>query len=179
MTQPGAGQAPIPSYQPPPLPPPSGQRYAPGQGSAPGAPGGATYGTFPYAAPSYGYTPQDTPTQYHGQQPNPYQAPQPAPPGYYGAQAFAAAHRPQPRTPGLYALASFFIPGLGTMLNGRVGRGLALLFAVWLLPALLIIPLLNLLVLPVWCGLFIVNVVDGYQSTRRWNHQWGWVGPGY
>lgn len=34
-----------------------------------------------------------------------------------------------PKSPGLHLLASFFIPGLGTILAGRMGRGIAILVA--------------------------------------------------
>ena len=68
-------------------------------------------------------------------------------------------------------LLSFFIPGLGSMVNGAVGRGILILalYAVgWLLSLFLVgIPLL--------IGAWIWGLVDGYTSAQRWNRQYGIV----
>jgi TM2 domain-containing membrane protein YozV len=93
-------------------------------------------------------------------QAQPYGAPQA---GYPAQQAVAA------KNPALGVILSFFIPGLGSMVNGAVGRGVLILalYAVgWVLSLFLIgIPLL--------IGAWIWGLVDGYTSAQRWNRQYG------
>ena len=108
--------------------------------------------------------PQPQPYQYG--QPQPYAQVQPyGPPqaGYPAGQVVA------PKNPAIGVLLSFFIPGLGTMVNGNAGRGALILglYAVgWVLSFFLIgIPLL--------IGAWIWGMVDGYTSAQRWNQQHG------
>ncbi|NEA31222.1 hypothetical protein G3I17_06010 [Streptomyces sp. SID13031] len=69
------------------------------------------------------------------------------------------------KNPGLALVASFFIPGLGSLINGNVGIGIAIMiayFVSWLLVFVLIgIPMVFL----VW----IWGMVDAYQSAKKWN----------
>ena len=71
-----------------------------------------------------------------------------------------------PKSPGLSLLASFFLPGLGSMINGEAGKGIAILvcwiFASWVLTVVLI-GFIGLL------GFWIWGMVDGYQGARKWN----------
>jgi len=159
----GQGQA-YEQTQPPPEPAPQAVADVPA-------------GTTDYAAPPP-YQPQQfgQPTAY-GQpqayaQPQPYGQPQAFAPGQpygqaqpgYPAQQVVAA-----KNPAIGVVLSFFIPGLGTMVNGNVGRGvliLALYIVGWVLSFLLIgIPLL--------IGVWIWGLVDGYTSAQRWNQQHG------
>jgi TM2 domain-containing membrane protein YozV len=74
-----------------------------------------------------------------------------------------------PKNPAVSLILSFFIPGLGTMVNGNVGRGVLILVLYvvgWVLSFLLIgIPLL--------IGAWIWGLVDGYTSAQRWNREHG------
>jgi TM2 domain-containing membrane protein YozV len=74
-----------------------------------------------------------------------------------------------PKNPGLALIASFFIPGLGSMLNGDVGKGVGILLGYFLCIFLffLIVPLL------VAVGLWVWGMVDAYQGAQQWNRRHG------
>jgi TM2 domain-containing membrane protein YozV len=96
-----------------------------------------------------------------------------APPTVLGAaQGQAAA--PQiilPKNPALGVILSFFVPGLGSIVNGSTGRGVTILVVYvvgWIL-ALFIIGI------PILIGAWIWGLVDGYLSAQRWNQAHGIV----
>ncbi len=74
-----------------------------------------------------------------------------------------------PKNPVLGLVLSLLLPGLGSMVNGEVGKGCIILglYALgWILSIILIgIPLL--------IGAWIWGLVDGYQSAQRWNRAHG------
>lgn len=74
-----------------------------------------------------------------------------------------------PKNPAVSLLASFFIPGLGSMLNGDVGKGVGILLGYFLCVILffLIVPLLVAL------GLWVWGMVDAYQGAQQWNRRHG------
>ncbi len=74
-----------------------------------------------------------------------------------------------PKSPGISLLASFFVPGLGTMLNGEVNKGIGILVGYFacLFLFFLLVPLLGAMVLWIW------GMVDAYQGAVRWNHAHG------
>jgi len=127
--------------------------------------------------------PQQSGPAYQYGQPPAYMQPQPyAQPQAYGQpQAYAQPGQPlagfpvqqvvAPKNPALSLILSFFIPGLGTMVNGNVGRGVLILVLYvvgWVLSFLLIgIPLL--------IGAWIWGLADGYTSAQRWNRDHGIV----
>ena len=91
----------------------------------------------------------------------------------YGAPAVLP---PGSKRPGLHAVASFFIPGLGTLLCGKTARGLLILglsavslFGVNLLADALIggepTGIGTFLAIPLW----VWGTIDGYRSARQWN----------
>ncbi len=88
-----------------------------------------------------------------------------------GPQVQAAPQLIVPKNPALGVILSFFIPGLGSIVNGSTGRGviiLALYILGWILALFLIgIPLL--------VGAWIWGLVDGYLSAQRWNQAHGIV----
>ena len=101
-----------------------------------------------------------------------YGAPTVLPAGY-GAPADLP---PGSKRPGLHAVASFFIPGLGTLLCGKTARGLLILglsavslFGVNILANALIggepTGIGTFLAIPLW----IWGMIDGYRSARQWN----------
>jgi TM2 domain-containing membrane protein YozV len=102
--------------------------------------------------------------------------PGPATGGYPVPGQFAPGIPPQPgqlmiapKNPALGVILSFFIPGLGSMVNGSVGRGVGILvgyFVAWLFTFVLI-------GIPFVIGFWIWGLVDGYQSAQRWNQAHG------
>ena len=97
--------------------------------------------------------------------------PPPSPYSHLAGTTFQghAPYAVAPKSPGLALLASFFIPGLGSMLNGEVGKGVAILVSsvvCWVL-AILIVPIL------VAVGLWIYGMVDAYSGAQKWNSQHG------
>jgi len=95
----------------------------------------------------------------------------PGAPGPYAAwsPALAPGYAIAPKNPGVSLLASFFIPGLGSMLNGEVGKGVGILvgYFVCLFLFFLIVPLLGAL------GLWVWGMVDAYQGAQGWNRRHG------
>jgi TM2 domain-containing membrane protein YozV len=132
-----------------------------------------------YAAPAG--VPQQPGQPYQYAQPPAYMQPQPyaQPQAFAQPQAYAQPGQPlagvpvqqvvAPKNPAVSLILSFFIPGLGTMVNGNVGRGVLILVLYvvgWVLSLLLIgIPLL--------IGAWIWGLVDGYTSAQRWNREHG------
>ena len=73
------------------------------------------------------------------------------------------------KSPGLSLLASFFIPGLGSMINGEVSKGVLILIGYvvsWFLTIILI-------GIPGLVAVWIWGMVDGYQGAQRWNARYG------
>lgn len=87
------------------------------------------------------------------------------PPGVY----------PQPmqpvvaKNPAVSLLVSFFLPGVGSMINGNVGTGIAIL-ALWLISFPLMFVLVGFVTVIV---AFVWGLIDAYQSARRWNARHG------
>lgn len=93
---------------------------------------------------------------------------------FYGATQAQAGPQSQlivPKNPALGVILSFFIPGLGSIVNGSTGRGVIILvvYAVgWILSLILI-------GIPILIGAWIWGLVDGYLSAQRWNQEHGIV----
>lgn len=154
---------------------PSGGAPSPSAASQPDAwasPDGAARQSPPWAssqAAARTQLPPQAPPPPALHQAQPWAAPQAGaqPPGWPYAQ-------PQgqvvvPKNPVLGLVLSFLLPGLGSMVNGEVGKGCIILglYALgWILSIILIgIPLL--------IGAWIWGLVDGYQSAQRWNRAHG------
>ncbi len=131
----------------------------------------------PPLPPPTQYLPQaQPPAPYAQRQPAPYPQQPPAPPygpppGYYG-QVPMPYGRPMvvaPKSPGVALLASFFIPGLGTMINGEAGKGIGILagYLVSLLFVLVVIGIFGVI------GFWVWGMVDAYQGARKWNLRHG------
>ena len=107
----------------------------------PSAPGYASAGPItPYAAPG-----------------GPYAAP-----GWPGQQV-------APRSPALALLASFFIPGLGSMLVERVGTGVMILVC-YIVAAMFSVILIGI---PFLLGFWVWGMVDAWNGAREWNARRG------
>jgi TM2 domain-containing membrane protein YozV len=77
-----------------------------------------------------------------------------------------------PKNGGIGVLLSFFIPGLGSLVNGSVGMGLIILGASVLSSLLCLI----LIGFPMLFGVWVWGMIDGYMSAERWNRAHGIIG---
>lgn len=131
--------------------------------------------------PSYGPPP---PTGQPRPGPSENVTPPPLPPRHYAPAGYDPppqdGHYPvQPqrrarKEPGLALLASFFLPGLGQMVNGEVTKG-AMFMLGYFVSAVLLLVLIGFLLMPV---LWIASMVDAYSSAKNWNIRYGlerWV----
>lgn len=76
-----------------------------------------------------------------------------------------------PKNPALALLGSFFIPGLGQLMNGDNGKGIGM-FVAYVVSFLLMFVLIGFLTAP---AIWIWGMIDAYQSAQRWNLQRGIV----
>jgi TM2 domain-containing membrane protein YozV len=74
-----------------------------------------------------------------------------------------------PKSPGLALLASFFVPGLGSLMNGEVGKGIGI-FIGYVASFFLIIILVGIFGV---IGFWIWGMVDAYQGAKTWNTRHG------
>ena len=117
-----------------------------------------------YPPPTY---PSQPPAPY-GQQPPPYGPP----PGYYAQPPMPYGRPPMmvaPKSPGLALLASLFIPGLGSMINGEAGKGIGILVG-YLVSMLLVLVAIGIFGV---IGFWVWGMVDAYQGARKWNLRHG------
>jgi TM2 domain-containing membrane protein YozV len=119
----------------------------------------------PYQQPM-GYPPQPH-QQASGYPGQPYQQPMyPAQPGGYMPQPYGAV---APKNPGLALLASFFIPGLGSLINGKVGLGIAIFICYVIALATMLVVIGFVLVPAVW----VWGMCDAYTGAKNWNRRHG------
>ncbi len=81
-----------------------------------------------------------------------------------------------PKSVGLAVIASFFLPGLGSIINGQGGKGAVILVSYLVLQFLFWLTiwfLLGLIFLPFILGLWVWGMYDGYEGARRWNASHG------
>jgi TM2 domain-containing membrane protein YozV len=168
--QPGAGQYRGPEYgQPQYGGQPYGPQYGQPNGAPPNGPAAPPGGAPNMAAGGERSRAQpwpDAPGQGTGMPPGAGYGPGAA---GWGAWQGRPAPIVMPKNGGLGVLVSFFLPGVGSMINGSVGLGVAILisYAVsWLLTLVLI-------GIPLVFGVWIWGMVDGYQSAQRWNKAHG------
>ncbi len=84
---------------------------------------------------------------------------------HYSQQAYQPQAVIVPKNPAISLLLSFFIPGLGSILNDRVNIGVIILVSYvvgWVLTLVLI-------GFPIILGVWIWGMIDAYQSAVRWN----------
>lgn len=124
---------------------------------------------LPQAQPQPPYPPTYPPAQAYPPQPP---APYGPPTGYYSRAPVPYGGPPMvvaPKSPGVALLASFFIPGLGSMINGEAGKGIGILagYLVSLLFVLVVIGIFGVI------GFWVWGMVDAYQGARKWNLRHG------
>ncbi|WP_076261237.1 DUF2510 domain-containing protein [Intrasporangium flavum] len=138
-----------------------GERYWDGQAWTPH--------TRPAMAPPVPTDSYGLPHQGAGPGPFPRPASGPAPWATPGAPVYLT--QVAPKNPALSVLASFFLPGLGSMINGDVGKGVGILigyFVSWVL-TIVLVGFIGIL------GFWVWGMVDGYQGARLWNARHGIV----
>ncbi len=75
------------------------------------------------------------------------------------------------KNPGLALVASFFIPGLGSLMNGRVASGIAI-FAMYFISFGLMVVAIGFITAP---AVWVVGMWDAYTSAKEWNARHGIV----
>lgn len=132
-----------------------GQRYGSPQPGGQFDPG--QYGAQPFYGAEYAYGAQQPyGMQSYGGQP-------------YGMQGYGQFPPAARKDPALMLVASLLVPGLGTMLVGRAGRGVGIL-AGYLVGALLSVILIGL---PIMFGFWIWGMIDAYQGAKDHNARHG------
>jgi TM2 domain-containing membrane protein YozV len=131
----------------------------------PPGPGPGPHGRGASGQDRYAIRPR--PAHYEQQHAPGQQAQEWAPPPLYGRemQPMTVA----PKNPAVSVLLSVFIPGLGSMVNGNVGTGVAILILNiigWMLAIVLI-------GIPLAIGTWIWGLVDASKSAQRWNRAHG------
>lgn len=122
-----------------------------------------TYSYDPSPAPAYAFAPQGG----SGSAPEHEAATTPAgdPPEAVEAN-----------NPVIHLVASFFVPGLGSYLNGDTQRGLVIFaayLASWIGYALLVWILVGFLFLPVAAAIWVFGMYDAYRGAESWNTRHG------
>ena len=95
-----------------------------------------------------------------------------AAPQIHGSVQFSGSPQAQgvpqailPKNPALGVIVSFFLPGVGSMVNGDAMRGVIIL-AVYIVGWFLAFFLIGI---PILFGAWVWGLVDGYLSAQRWN----------
>lgn len=132
----------------------------------------------PWPGPQHGYGQQLPPPP--GQYQRPYQHPYdprqgqslPVPYQPQHAQGYGPQHPPQqpyrvvvPRNTFLAVLASFFVPGLGSMINGKIAKGI-LILSCYLISWLLCFFVVGFILFP---ACWIWGMIAGARDARKWN----------
>jgi TM2 domain-containing membrane protein YozV len=113
----------------------------------------------------YSYDPSAEPT-YSQQHPSAQYPPGQVPTGPY---PYPMATQVAAKNPAVALLVSFLIPGVGSMMNGEVGKGIGILvgYLVSLLLTLVFIGVIGVF------GFWIWGMVDAYQGAQKWNARHG------
>jgi TM2 domain-containing membrane protein YozV len=90
-------------------------------------------------------------------------------PGYMTTSTQPGMMVVAPKSPALSLIVSFFIPGVGSMINGDAGTGVAIL----VLYVVGVVASFILIGIPLAIGAWIWGLVDAYQGAQRWNARHG------
>lgn len=71
------------------------------------------------------------------------------------------------KSSGIAAIASFFIPGLGQIYNGEIGKGILFIIISFILVLLMLVAIGFILYPLFW----ILNIYDAYKTAERINAQ--------
>lgn len=131
----------------------------------PPPPTGEPPGPAPQQGPAPGYGTPGQPTGSAPPPPPPMSEPPPAPSPYPGAPATGFATGPAPKNPVISLVVSLVIPGVGTIINGETGKGIAILVG-YVVALFLIFVLIGFLLAP---AVWIYGMYDAYQGAKKWN----------
>lgn len=136
----------------------------------PPPPTGEPPGPPPQQGPPPGYEPGPPPGQPAGSAPPPpppppMSAPPPPPSSYQPAPTTGYATGPAPKNPVISLVVSLIIPGVGTIINGETGKGIAILVG-YVVALFLIFVLIGFLLAP---AVWIYGMYDAYQGAKKWN----------
>lgn len=87
----------------------------------------------------------------------------------YTQQGYVAVTQVAPKSPALALLGSFFVPGLGQLMNGQAGKGV-LMFLAYVVSLVLILAVVGVFLAP---AVWIWSMVDAYGGARQWNARYG------
>ncbi len=82
-----------------------------------------------------------------------------------GVRVKPVSTRTEKKSSGLAAVASFFIPGLGQIYNGQIGKGIMFII-ISIIFGLLMIVLIGFILLPLF---WIYNIYDAYSTAEKIN----------
>ncbi len=82
-----------------------------------------------------------------------------------------ALPRVLPKNPAVSVLMSFLLPGLGSIANGEIGDGVAIMIA-YVVSCVLMLVLIGFILAP---AVWIVGTVHAYKGAQRWNGRHGIV----
>lgn len=82
-----------------------------------------------------------------------------------GVRVKPVSIRTEKKSSGIAAIASFFIPGLGQIYNGQIGKGIMFII-ISIIFALLMIVLIGFILLPLF---WVYNIYDAYKTAERIN----------
>lgn len=74
-----------------------------------------------------------------------------------------------PKNPAVSLIISFFLPGVGSMVNGEAAKGVFILLG-YLFSYLLMFVLIGFLTAPIF---WIWGMIDAYQGAQSWNARHG------
>jgi|SRR5438270_2214730 len=96
-----------------------------------------------------------------------YQPPAGAPPPQQQFQAPVGGYSTglSSKNPAISLLISFIVPGVGTIINGETGKGIAILIG-YIVSLFLIIVLIGILLAP---AVWIYGMYDAYQGAKKFN----------
>ncbi|MFN3602258.1 MAG: hypothetical protein ACK4UY_12820 [Dietzia sp.] len=149
--------------------------HQPDQG-VPYSPGGHPYGfQSPYGDQHFGAQPygaQHYGAQSYGEQPfgvQPYGMQPYGSPGHGAIHPYAPNYGASRKEPALSLVLSFFLPGLGTLINGQTGKGIGIM-AGYFLGMLLSVVLIGI---PIMLGFWVWGMIDGYSGAKAHNFRNG------
>ena len=133
----------------------------------------------PWGPPTGGPPPGSSPTDagYPVPAMGPPAVPNYAPPGYpqqphNAPQGYSAPYgMVMPKNPAVSLIVSFFIPGVGSMINGDTGKGVGILIG-YLISWVLIIVIIGIFGV---IGFWVWGMVDAYSGAVNWNRRHGIV----
>jgi|HubBroStandDraft_4_1064222.scaffolds.fasta_scaffold318376_2 TM2 domain-containing membrane protein YozV len=86
--------------------------------------------------------------------------------GYYQQQGYPQQQMAvAPRSPAVALIISFFIPGLGSLINGRTTTGVIILCS-WIVGWILSIVIVGFFIV---FGMWVWGMIDAYKAAQEWN----------